>query len=812
MATKTNTSKQAAETKPEPAPVDEKYRTNIHGSETDDALYGNTGDNFIYGLGGNDTFYGDPGSDELHGSDDTDTANYKYSTGGVRVDLLSGRGYGGYANGDRLVDIENVTGSSYRDYLYGDNEANVLDGRSGNDTLYGRGGADTLHGGLGNDTLEGGTHADILNGGSGSDTASYYGSSAAVTVNLGNAWSHFSTQAYGGAFEYVGANSAHGGDATGDTLSSIENVTGSRHDDLLIGDDGANVLRGNSGHDRLFGRDGDDTLHGNSGDDVLVAGWGVDTLYGGAGRDEVSYADAGSAVNIYLDQGYGGDWYAGGLNAADRDSYSSIEDATGSNYRDVIYGSDEANELKGLQGNDDLFGGAGADILDGGLGIDFTSYAASNAAVTVDLAAGTGAGGHAQGDTLISIENLEGSEHDGNQLYGNGEANRITSHGDHDVVDGREGADSIYAYGSGADVSGGDGADYIAVWGPSSVVSGGDGDDGITVYRAATDSVVSGGEGSDLIHSFSANTDIDGGADDDTISVDFLGRAVDWVSSNPGVTIEGGSGEDTLITQGGETTVNLQDGSMTREGSVSAGDGTGQWKTIYDSISSIENVYGDRGDDELYGDDANNIFAGRHGDDVLSGMGGNDVLNGGDGADQLIGGEGIDTADYSSLQVESAISGNVYFDGWEGVNVSLASGTGFGGYAQGDTLTGIENLIGTRWNDVLEGSAEDNAISGGEGVDILNGAGGSDVLTGGQGADTFKFELDYFGDDAGRITDFEQGVDQIDLRGLDYFTSIDQVLENIEGAGSAAELNYGQSSIRIEGTQSWELTEQDFLL
>ena len=82
-------------------------------------------------------------------------------------------------------------------------------GRAGDDTLEGGAGDDTLNGLAGNDTLIGGAGADALDGGDDTDTASYAGSSAAVTVSL-----------------VAGATNT-GGDAEGDTLSNIENLIGS---------------------------------------------------------------------------------------------------------------------------------------------------------------------------------------------------------------------------------------------------------------------------------------------------------------------------------------------------------------------------------------------------------------------------------------------------------------------------------------------------------------------------------------------------------------------------------------------------------
>src|SRR3546814_15995539 len=84
-----------------------------------------------------------------------------------------------------------------------------------------------------------------------------------------------------------------------------------------------------------------------------------------------------------------------------------------------------------------------------------------------------------------------------------------------------------------------------------------------------------------------------------------------------------------------------------------------------------------------------------------------------------IGGSGTDTASYAG-------SAN-------GVTVDLTTGTGLGGDAQGDTLSGIENLTGSNYDDTLTGDGGNNSLTGGTGNDTLNGEGGNDTLTGGGG-------------------------------------------------------------------------------
>ena len=120
-----------------------------------------------------------------------------------------------------------------------------------------------------------------------------------------------------------------------------------------------------------------------------------------------------------------------------------------------------ANTLTGGAGDDVLAGLGGADVLDGGTGSDTVSYAASGAAVTVNLATGAASGGDAQGDTLISIENVIGSAFAdtltaasaGSRLSGGDGNDRLVAGAGADALDGGAGTDTADYSGSNAAVS-----------------------------------------------------------------------------------------------------------------------------------------------------------------------------------------------------------------------------------------------------------------------------------------------------------------------------------------------------------------------
>ncbi|NKQ73824.1 calcium-binding protein, partial [Rhizobium ruizarguesonis] len=143
------------------------------------------------------------------------------------------------------------------------------------------------------------------------------------------------------------------------------------------------------------------------------------------------------------------------------------------------------------------------------------------------------------------------------------------------------------------------------------------------------------------------------------------------------------------------------------------------------------------------------------GNETYKGLGGNDVLKGGAGADVLDGGSGRDTASY---------------EGSGAVHVNLATGAASGGHATGDKFISIENLTGSSYNDVLTGDSGRNVLHGGAGADVITGGAGKDIMTGGASSDTFVFKTPTetgSGWNRDVITDFQHGIDKIDLSAID---------------------------------------------
>ncbi len=324
-------------------------------------------------------FIGTPDMDVFNGSVEEDMVTYGGSSG-VTVRLWNGTGERGDAEGDTYTMVESVTGTDFSDILIGTfGEANILNGQAGDDFLFGLTGDDVISGGLGDDFLVGGAGADNLDGGAGSDTVSYMNSQS-VFVRLWN-----------------------GTASDGDALASIENVIGSSHDDAIIG---SNMV-----------------------DNIIEGGGGADYINGLGGDDTVSYQGSSNGVVVRLWNG------TGSSGDAEGDVLVDIENVTGSNHNDAIIGSNMVDNF--------IEGGGGADYINGLGGNNAASYKHSETGVTVRLWNGTGTGGDAEGDTLVNIVNVRGSEFGDTLLGSFGTDNILFGGGGGDHLFGLSGNDTF---------------------------------------------------------------------------------------------------------------------------------------------------------------------------------------------------------------------------------------------------------------------------------------------------------------------------------------------------------------------------------
>lgn len=388
----------------------------VDGDAGADRLSGGAGDDMVYGGAGDDILEGGFGDDVLEGGEGSDWAEYINAKGAISANLTSQTAIDGSGGRDALIAIENLSGSSYGDRLTG---------TTGDNRLFGNGGFDRLSGGSGDDWLSGGGGADVIIGGSGADWADYSDDVSGMIANLTS-------------------ETALDGFGYRDTVRGIENVEGSDFDDRITGTRMTNELRGGDGADWLSGGDGHDWLVGGSGADVMIGGSGVDTA---------DYSEAGQAVDVHIGAGVATD------GTGDIDTLRGFENVIGSDFDDVLTGTNQNNVLVGGAGDDILNGGVGNDALEGGAGedqliggggiADLASYANDLQGVAVDLVAQQGTDGGGDVDTFTDIDGAIGSAFD-DTLIGNDFNNRLF---------GGDGDDLLIGGGRGDVLTGGSGAD-----------------------------------------------------------------------------------------------------------------------------------------------------------------------------------------------------------------------------------------------------------------------------------------------------------------------------------------------------------------
>ena len=731
-----------------------------------DMLFGGTGNDYLFGGTGDDILVGGAGADHLDGGEGEDFADYSGSGQGVTVDLETGLGSGGDAEGDRLTGVEHVSGSDHADTLLGDGKDNLLyggggddliDGRAGDDTLVGEDGADKLYGGAGDDTLIGGAGADLLDGGEGSDTADYSASGAGVVIDLE-------------------PGTGSGGDAEGDRLTGIDNIVGSEHDDEIRAQRGDvdNVLVGGAGNDRLYAY---------AGDDVLEGGAGADVLDGGEGGDLVSYIGSDAGVRVNLKTGMADGGHATG------DVLVGIEHLTGSDHADSLIGDDGVNMIAGGGGNDyvaggggddllsggegddqveggdgqdvllgdagmdylsggagdDLIeGGKGADRIDGGAGQDTASYAELEAGVIVYLdPSRTGMGGDAEGDRLTGVEHVIGSAHQ-DVILGSGAAN---------ILSGGAGNDEIWGYDGDDVLDGGAGADYLVGGGGSDWATYTTSDKGVHVDLGA-----SRGYGGDAEGDFLREIENLAGSDHADTLVGNSG-ANQLLGGKGADVLVGGAGDDRLAGGEGADVLDGGEGSDTADYSgaasgvrvdlyISAGHGG---DAEGDVLTSIENLRLTNDHDFAAGTNEANRIEGLGGKDEIYGHGGDDHVDGGEGGDYIDGGDG---------------------------------------------------------HDVVLGGGGDDRLLGSTGDDRLEGGEGWDQLWGGEGRDSFVFKGGW-GDDV--VHDFADGEDALALDAAAY-AQLDQAIDNAVQNGDDVVLAFDGGTVTLANTTIANVTHDDFKL
>jgi Ca2+-binding RTX toxin-like protein len=397
-----------------------------------------------------------------------------------------------------------------------------------------------------------------------------------------------------------------------------------------------------NGNDIIWAYGGGDLIFGRGGDDQIKGGGGADIINGEAGIDTATYIDSSVGVTVSLLTGTG----SGGT--AQGDMLSNIENLYGSNHNDTLVGDFGDNALFGVNGNDTLRGGVGADNLDGGAGTDTVSYVDSLDAVLVSLILNLGAGGHAEGDTFVNVENVTGSLDD-DVLGGTDGANTLLGMNGNDALKGFGGDDFLFG-GTGDDVLLGD-AGHDTLDGGTGVDSmeGGTGNDAYYVDHFDDEVSESGGEGIDTVRA-SVNYALADGADVETLATTNMNGTDDLflsgnssgnqiIGNNGDNILNGGGGTDELVGRGGNDRygVDSADDTVVENGgqgidevwastsyTLTAGSDIELLRTNTDLGVGAYTLVGNSSGNTVRGNNGNNVIDGGEGNDELTALGGHD--------------------------------------------------------------------------------------------------------------------------------------------------------------------------------------------
>jgi len=755
----------------------------LDGQEGDDTVKGGNGNDQIAGFNGNDELDGGLGNDFMAGGLGSDTyifergsgqdsisdGNYTNNGFDIKVDTIYLKGllssdvtlsqpYQSNSlkiningtNDSLLVDLQfyGTGGEKYgvdqikfedgtiwntnkiRDVVLGiTDNADTINGFSGddvisalngNDVVYGLDGNDTLNGDAGNDTLSGGNGNDILKGGIGNDIMYGDAGSDTYVFNLGS----------------------------GEDTVSNSNPSSIPHNDIV-------KLDGLNPTDVTFKRDWFDLVISINGttDKLKVANYFYETLSGSQYQnnnavDTIQFAN-GSTLN-----------------------YSQVKamfvNQTGTEANDVILGFESLNDvitglggddnLSGLNGNDTLFGGNGNDTLSGGYGNDVLDGGAGNDSLSDYSGASTYQFGRGYGEDVIYNQFDNATNVDTLKLGANivatdlnltrknddlkiriiGTTDQITvanyfisgnqvdfitfadssswdvvtvtsklsafSDGD-DIVNGTSGDDTLNG-GLGADtLIGGLGNDTYIVDNAGDVVT--------EVANAGIDTVQS-------TVSYILGTNLENLTLTGTGAIDATGNTVAnvLVGNSAANTLNGGSGADNMTGGAGNDTYIVDNAGDVVIEAANSGTDSVQSSVTHTLSTDVENL-------TLTGTSAINA-TGNILNNSLIGNSGNNILDGAAGADAMSGGTGNDTYNVDNAG-DTVTETSTTATEIDQVNASVSFT--LGANLEKLTLTGTAaiNATGNTLNNTLTGNTANNRLDGGVGIDTMVGGTGNDT-------------------------------------------------------------------------------------
>ena len=164
-----------------------------------------------------------------------------------------------------------------------------------------------------------------------------------------------------------------------------------------------------------------------------------------------------------------------------------------------------------------------------------------------------------------------------------------------------------------------------------------------------------------------------------------------------------------------------------------------------------------------------------------------------------------------SVDVLNQIANTVsYVNSNAAININLAINSASGGYAEGDSLNDIVNIVGSNFNDILLGSSSDNTLTGGDGDDVLTAGAGSDILIGGNGSDKFVITTEIT---KATIQDFNVNDDIIDLRLFSNLSSLQAIKSSSQYLSGNTVISLRNSkTLVLNGVNYNDLQESNFLI
>ncbi|MBL6456713.1 hypothetical protein JMJ55_15360, partial [Belnapia sp. T6] len=737
-------------------------------------VQGGSGNDAIRGAATDDVFSASAGNDIFDGRGGTDTLDYSAQSAAVSVTLAGSGGVvaktvGGIAYTDTFSVIEIIQGGSGADSLKGAAGATAdifLRGMGGNDTINGAGNIHNIADYAG----QGGLNANLATGsvvssGNGTDTlvnvVAIRGSTGNDTFQGAGA---VSWQIDGNGGTDVVTYAATPGVAS-IAVTWTGNGSGTVVKTLTAGGTATDTFTGIS---RIVGTAGADSMAGGAGAEVFYPLGGNDTISGGGGVDRLSYGayygqPAGTqGVDVNLTTGTATD------NFGNTETISGIRNVEGSPGNDTLTGTNILSGAAGLPGypssGTQFWGSTGSDIINGALplastSIDYTNYSGPLTVTYSDWQHATVDKGANGTDTLTYIAGVNGTT-GGDLLRGSPVAAPAGTYSLTVNLRGAGGNDTIDGFGLGANRADYQGATAAAVidLGAGTASDGLGGTDTlINVIR------VRGSNFNDTITGSSAN---------DTIESAVLGSHL----------LDGASGTNQYRYSGAENVL-IDLGTTTIAGGGYQGAAVKQGGAV-DALLRFSSASGGDGNDTIYGTPVNDTLIGVGGDNFLDGRSGVNTVaynsfyggppthgvtinlvtgiaaNPWDGTDTLVNVHsvigtiladkmtgvaiaGVQTFLRGDKGNDTIIAGKVdtlitasYSNSSAGVMVDLHGGQaiddGLGGH---DTLVNIQAVLGSGFNDMLQGGDHADLLSGGAGNDQLYGGAGRDTLDGGAGND-----------------------------------------------------------------------------